>query len=445
MMKMSTKMSVVFCVLTSQLLLADTWRETATGSLISDTTPATTSTCDSNPTDSYHSRLLQGHPQYQRIHRNPEGFRFHGDAVPGLHIIPLAQHAHIGAEDFSAPWGFQWRHGGQSNSDYQLVWHEPASQLLRTARITFTPLQWQPQWTASYTASASSWLPGWITAQKLADDPAQQWFVLPGDAQVPLRLFQSQSGVPKQLSISPSQGSFALLPIADDLDKDGLVERLYLLSEQGLLWQYDWRSGTGWQSRILADLRASGWRFNGSLQRFDARWLQSSGWHQGDVFVMQARSAQDYRLLVLRRSEPNQTFTFSDIGTGANLMGAGWQTAMPSRPVSQVKVVAGVLYVPMKAETGCDEDTAYNQVLALQLYSGASVYDSSVLTLTQPIHKPLRLVQIQQQFQLWSGDTQVVPQLRILDPRCLMCTEVLTEHHLQGQSPVAVFRHEQVY
>lgn len=445
MMKMLTTIGAIFCVMHSPPLLADLWRETATGSLIPETNAAAMHTCDSSPANSYHSVLLPGHPHYQRIHRTPAGFRFSGDSVPEQQIMPFAQHAAAGTTDFPAHWGIQWLNARQPQSAYRLVWHEPDGQWLRAARVTLTPLQWEPEWTASYSASALSWLSGQVTALKLADDPAQQWIVLPGDAQVPIRLFHSKSGVPRQLSIAPSQGSFALLPLADDRDKDGLVERLYLLSEQGLLWQYDWRAGTGWQSRVLADLRAAGWQFNGSLQRFDARWRHSSGWQQGDVFVMQARSAQDYHLLVLRRSEPSQTFTYADIGKAPNLSQPGWQTEIPARPVTKVKVLAGVLYLPLKAATGCDQDAAYDQLLALQLYSGGPVYDSPVLTLTQPVRQPLQLRQIQQQFQIWSGQTQVVPQLRTLDPGCLMCTEVLTEQHLQGESPLAVFRHEQVY
>jgi len=55
------------------------------------------------------------------------------------------------------------------------------------------------------------------------------------------------------------------------------------------------------------------------------------------------------------------------------------------------------------------------------------------------------LIRVNNEFQLWSGSVQLISPLQTLDPACLMCTEVLTSQHLQGQQQLAGFQHEQVY
>lgn len=438
---------------------AEVWQETAAGTIQLQPATSLQTGCATADPLSYLSVPFSGHSQYNRAQYSggqyqAAHFSFHADGAAPLQIIPLtgaaASFTPVGppvvTSQQAASWGIQPAGNSRGAPAFRLYWQDEAAAVIRAARLTLSPLQWQPEWTASYQPAASRWLAEQLTPQRLADDPGNEWLVLPGDTQVPIRLFDARSGLPRQLSLPATTGPFGLLPLAADPDQDGLAERLYLLSQQGLLWQYDWQAGSGWQATLVADLQKSGWDFSGSLQRFAARWQSRTGWMDGEVFVIQARSGADYHLLVLRRTMNNQQLlTFVDVAATADFTKAGWHTALSTAPVSPAKLLAGILYLPLKADTGCAEDAAYDRILALQLYSGAAAYDEPVISLAQPTHAPLRLVQTAQQLQLWSGAVPVFPRLVTLDPACLMCTEQLTPRHLQGQQTIAVFRREQVY
>ncbi len=443
---------------------AEVWQETAAGTI--QLQPATTlqTGCAAGNQPSYLSVPFSGHSQYNRVQYsraqyNPvqyqaAHFSFHADAAAPLQIIPLTAAAAsvspvttpVVTSQQAAYWGIQPAGNSRGAPAFRLYWQDEAAAVIRAARLTLSPLQWQPEWTASYQAAALPRLSAQLTAQRLADDPANEWLLLPGDTQVPIRLFDARSGLPRQLSLPVMTGTFGLLPLAADPDLDGLAERLYLLSQQGLLWQYDWQAGRGWQATLVADMQKSGWDFSGSLQRFAARWQSTTGWMDGEVFVIQARAGTGYRLLVLRRgTNMQQPLTFADVAVAPDLTKSGWYTELVNAPLSPAKLLAGILYLPLKADTGCADDAAYDQILALQLYSGAAAYDEPVISLAQPTYTPLRLVQTAQQLQLWSGAVPVFPRLVTLDPACLMCTEQLAPRHLQGQQTIAVFRREQVY
>lgn len=430
---------------------AEVWQETATGTIQLQSATALQTGCMTGNPPSYLSVPFSGHSQYKRAQYNPAQyqaahFSFHADGAAPLQIIPISRTDTAATSRQAAYWGVLSAGNRHGVAAFRLYWQDDNAAVLRAARVTLSPLQWQPEWTASYQLSATPWLSAQLTPQRLADDPGSEWLLLPGDAQVPVRLFDAHSGLPRQLSLPATTGTFVLLPLAADPDQDGVAERLYLLSQQGLLWQYDWQAGSGWQAILVADLQKSGWDFSGSLQRFTARWQSAADWQQGEVFVIQARSGADYRLLVLRRGmSTEQPLTFADVTVAPDLTKAGWYTELADAPLSPAKVVAGILYLPLKADTGCASDAAYDQILAVQLYSGTAAYDEPVLRLAQPLQAPLRLVQSAQQLQLWSGAVPVVPRLVTLSPACLMCTEQLTPQHLQGQQIIAVFRREQVY
>lgn len=449
-MKNCPMLAAIIGSLCTATAIADVWHETIAGTLqLQQAANAATGCVTGNP-PSYLSRPFSGHPLYNRVQFNAQQFSFSGESAPLLQIVPQQLVSLSGAvattPRFHTYWGLQSTAASRAMPVFRLYWQDQAGAALRAVRLALSPLQWQPEWTASYWPSAASWLPAQLTPHRLADYPAQEWLLLPGDAQVPIRLFDAQSGLPRQLPLPATPGTFGLLPLAVDLDLDGVAERLYLLSQQGQLWQYSWQSGAGWQASLVADLQESGWDFSGSLQHFSARWQSASNWQDGEVFVIQARAGADFRLLVLRRDHARkQSLTFADLTVAPDLTKAGWYTVLADAPVSQPKVLAGVLYLPLKADTGCDEDAAYNQILALQLYSGAAAYDQPLLPLAQPQHAPLRMVQTSQQLQMWSGDVPVIRRLVTLDPACPTCTEWLTPQHLQGQQTLAVFRREQVY
>lgn len=443
--------AVVIGSLLTTAVKAEVWQETATGTIQLQPATALQTGCATGNPPSYLSVPFSGHSQYNRAQYNPEQyqaahFSFYADGAAPLQLIPISRTDAVAKSRQAAYWGVLPAGNRHGAAAFRLYWQDETAAVLRAAQVTLSPLQWLPEWTASYQPSATPWLSDQLTPQRLADDPGREWLMLPGDAQVPVRLFDAHSGLPRQLSLPATTGTFGLLPLAADPDQDGVAERLYLLSQQGLLWQYDWQAGSGWQAILVADLQKSGWDFSGSLQRFTARWQSAAGWQQGEVFVIQARSGADYRLLVLRRgSRIQQPLTFADVAAAPDLTKAGWYSELADAPLSPAKVMAGILYLPLKADTGCANDAVYDQILAVQLYSGTAAYDEPVLRLAQPLQAPLRLVQSAQQLQLWSGAVAVVPRLVTLSPVCLTCTEQLTPQHLQGQQIIAVFRREQVY
>lgn len=443
-------MAAVFGSFATSAVMAQVWQETAAGALQLQPAMHLPTGCAVSDAPSYLSSPFSGHPLYNRVQFDGEHFSFSADGgVVPLQVVPhqfmpIAGAASAGLRSHAALWGMRSSATGRGSSALSLFWHDGS--VIRAARFTLTPLQWQPQWMASYQPSAIPWLSVQLAVQRLADDPTNEWLVLPGDAQVPVRLFNANNGLPRQLSLPATIGTFGLQPLAADPDQDGLAERLYLLSQQGALWQYDWQHGSGWRASLVADLQSSGWDFSGSLQRFSARWQSVNGWQDGEVFVILARSGTDHRLLVLRReTNQQQALTFADVTAAPDLTKAGWYTEVLGAPLSPAKLLAGILYLPVKADTGCADDAVYDRVLALQLYSGAAAYEESLLRLPQPVQAPLRMVQSTQQLQLWSGSIPIISQLVMLNSACLMCTEPLTIQHLQGQQTIAVFRREQVY
>ncbi|ALZ77197.1 hypothetical protein [Rheinheimera sp. F8] len=429
------------------------WQETAAGTLVALDAVSAGQSCDPIPhMATYHSRPLTGPGNYSRLQFSPCGFVFsgHNDAASVLQIRPrspdASAHAQPSSDGGQPLWG--WHVTTGSRADYQLYWLEPSIAELRSVQLTMPaltsqPPHWRSLWTATVSPAEQPWLSAEISAQRLADDPTADWLLLPGNAQVPIRLFNARTGVPRQLSVPAVNTSFALMPLADDPDQDGLAERLYLLSTEGLLLQYDWQSGSGWQVSTVADFRRSGWLFDGSWQRISARWPVTQGWQQGDVFILQGRDAHGYRLMVLRRPTGLQrVFDLTDIADNVDLNKAGWQRPLAGRPVTAAKILAGIMYLPLSRDP---DSQGYDQLEVLQLFSGTPLYATATLTLPAAQQAPLRLVPANGKYQLWSAEQLIVPEVQRLDPSCLFCVETLAPEHLQQQQQLAQFRYEQVY
>ncbi len=429
------------------------WQETATGTLVAMDASSAGQDCEPIPRmATYQSRPLSGPGPFSRLQLSRCGLIISGQKADMslLQIRPGSAEVYQDTlpppDAAQLPWG--WRNMVGSRADYQLFWLDPLKAELRSVQLTLPQSQtqrpnWRPLWAAAVQPAAQPWLPAEISVQRLADDPTAEWLVLPGNAQVPIRLFNAHTGVPRQLSVPAVNTSFALMPLTADPDQDGLAERMFLLSTDGLLLQYDWQSELGWQPSIVADFRQSGWQFDGSWQRISARWPVTQGWQQGDVFVLQGRDADGYRLLVLRRPVGLQrVFDLTDIADHVDLNKAGWQRPLAARPVSAAKILAGIVYLPLSQ----DPDTlAYNQIEVLQLFSGTALYAPSTLKLPAVQQAPLRLVPANGKYQLWSAEQLIVPEVQRLDPSCLFCVETLTPQHLQQQQQLAMFRYEQVY
>jgi hypothetical protein len=438
------------------------WQETITGRLQAQSAPAVGSSCSSDPqVASYASRPLHEHASYRRIQLNECGITFFNEATSSsghtADLVQIRPQAWIAAAQRAQPdnlwhWGSRSVAGQQDTQ--QLFWLEQHTGQLRSAEVKLTPLQWQPLWSATYQAQHQPWFSTEVVPQRLADEPNAEWLVLPGDSQVPLRLFEAGTGIARQLSLPAMNGSAAVMPQVTDTNQDGVAERIYLLSTAGLLLQYHWQPIAGWQSSVVADLRQSGWIFDVSLQRFSARWPSAEGWLQGEVFVLLARESAGFRLVVLRRPQHSQqhsqqTYDVHDLSNTVDLDKAGWQRPLNSRPVTPIKVVAGVMYLPLSSELWPERAglhaVTYDQLMITQLFSGVAVASQSLFTLASAQYAPLRLAASGGYFQLKSADHVVVPQVQTVNPACLFCVEPLKQRHLQGQQALAMFRHEQVY
>jgi len=431
---------------------ASQWLETAQGQLVADSQPQVTveECAGSFAVASYASRLSGPGPG--RVRFNSRGLQLHGSTIesPMLRILPYTISDTVASATPGELPYWSWRQTPQPASGsgpiYQLLWADPGSASLRAVQVSTTPLQWRPQWEVDYQIQTHPWLHSELIPQALADSPAAEWLLLPGDGRVPLRLFDSGSGVTRQWPFFAANASYAVLPLAADLDLDGKKERLYVLSVQGLLMQYHWTVGSGWQASVVADLQRTGWRFDGSLQRFSGRWRGPQGWQQGEVFVLLVRDADKYRLVVLRRPAASESVIMpADLADPPALQHAGWQQQLPGRPVSPAKVLGGILYLPLNTGAFCAGAPQYDQLLVAQLYHGASVGQDRLLMLATPALEPLRLQVSAGDFQLWSGSQLILPQLHRLTPACSHCTEVLRPEHLAGQQPFAWFLPEKVY
>ena len=322
------------------------WQETTSGQLQALSVPVVGSSCNAAAeVASYASRPLQQHSSYSRLQLNDCGITFFNDATSGqphaaslLQIKPQGLVDQAQRSESSQPWHWGSRSLVGQQDTQQLFWSEQGSGLLRSAHVTLTPLQWQPQWSVAFQPQHQPWFSTEISPQRLADAPNAEWLVLPGDNQVPLRLFEAKSGVARQLSLPALNGGAAVMPVVTDTNQDGMAERIYLLSTAGLLLQYHWQPAIGWQSSVVADLRQSDWTFDISLQRFSARWPSAGGWLQGEVFVVLAREPAGFRLVVLRRPQHSQqTYGVQDLSNTVDLDKAGWQRPLRSRPVTADK------------------------------------------------------------------------------------------------------------
>lgn len=443
-MKVRLAMIVVYLSLTLTPATAAVWQETQQGDLIPGVGSSVAQSCLPSADASYSDRKVPGDRQFSHLRYTNNRFTFIGSAAPSLQIEPTSD-TEAGSVS-AAFWSITAGPQQAAHSGYFLTWHDPAQGLIRQVRLNVSPLQWQPVWSEDYQPEANTWLPAELLPQRLAAQPAVELLLLPGQAQAPILGLNWQQGTAADLALPATSGTFAIAPVAVDINQDQLTDRLYLLSQQGVLWQFDWQAEQGWQASRVADLQSTGWQFNGSLQRFNARWPAGAGWLQGEVFVIQASTATDYRLIVLRRETTRSAIiTAAELNPAPSLSGAGWQQTLPAAAVSQAKIVGGILYVPLKAADGCDETVTFDRLLAVQLYSGAPAYSSALLSFGQPYQAPLRLVSASGLFRMMSGPDVLIPAVVTLNPACLMCTEVLRDQHLQGQQPAAIFHAEQVY
>lgn len=439
------KIGIIFICCCSAIhtgVSASQWQENSLGRLEAVTQPSQEANrCDSGfAGDNYASRAID--TSAGRVRLTAQGFALSGPSG-ALMISPYRP-----AEQRTVvePTYWRWQQLPQDPALHQLFWADSATARLRSVQVKLTSLQWQPRWSVAYQPAAQPWLDTSLQVWKLADDPAAEWLLLPGDERSPVRLFAADSGIPRQLPVSAATASYAVLPQAADLDLDGLAERLYILNTAGLLMQYHWTASAGWQATPVADLQSSGWQFDGSLQHFSARWRSTEGWVRGDVFLLLVRTDDHYRLLVLRRQDGvTQVIKASDLGEAGSRQAAGWQLELPGRPVSPAKVLAGILYLPLQSGHFCHAAPEYDHLLVTQLYQGAAVYDARLLDLPAAVKSPLRVRAGAQQFQLWSGNQMVVPQLFRLSDSCDHCVEILRPEHLQGQQQMAWYLPEKVY
>ena len=89
------------------------------------------------------------------------------------------------------------------------------------------------------------------------------------------------------------------MPAVLDTDLNGATDRLYQISEDGLLYQVNLNPNESIKARLVADLRAGHWQFVDGLTATQARWPDAKGWLQGDVIVVQAQRDEKQQLLVL--------------------------------------------------------------------------------------------------------------------------------------------------
>lgn len=430
------------CSVLNTAVSASHWQENLEGRLQAVTLPAQPlSRCESTAAgDNYASRVMDS--STGRVRLTAQGFAVTGQP-DALLISPYRP-----AEDNTVlvPTYWSWQQQAQDPTRHQLFWADPATARLRSVQIKLPALQWLSRWAVPYQPQTHPWLDSSVQSRKLADDPSADWLILPGDERSPVRLFATDSGIPRQFPVSVAPATYAVLPQPADLDLDGLAERLYVLNTAGVLMQYSWTASAGWQATQVADLQSSGWQFDGSLQHFSARWRGAEGWGNGEVFLMLVRATDQYRLVVLRRQDgANQVIKLSDLGEAGSGQVAGWQLPLPGRPVSVAKVLAGILYLPLQTGPYCAAAPAYDQLLVTQLYQGAAVNGGRFVELATAVTSPLRLRAGPQHFQLWSGEQMVIPHLFRLSDRCDGCVEMLRPEHLQGQQQMAWYLPEEVY
>lgn len=332
-----------------------------------------------------------------------------------------------------------WRQRPQG-ANVQFIWQDVVAGQWRSLQLRANRLQ-QLDWQAQVPSSEVSWL---ALEPALGAWRGHQVVAVPAAHQLGVQLLDVQTGTPL-LPAQTAMTSISAWPAALDSDHDGEWDRLYQVDHAGRLWRIQ-RDGAQLLQHTVADLTAAGWRFDGAVQAVRSRWPDAQGvWQQGDVVILTA-TANPFGMVVLPVADTNDhVIGWSELADAGDAQPTqGWQLVLGAKPVGGAKVMAGVLYLPLRYQTSrCEPVNSANQLLALHLFRGSAAYEQKLLTLPIAALPTWQLQRAGEQLQLQFNGQLVLPAMRQIAVDCPDCVAEINLSQLNRWRTYAVFAAEQ--
>ncbi|MDP4946604.1 MAG: hypothetical protein NWQ48_13970 [Alishewanella sp.] len=320
------------------------------------------------------------------------------------------------------------------------------------------------------------------TQVKLQHDLNGQLWLQSSESAQQLLLTEDKLGkVVAQLELTTTgiHSSIQAQPLVEDRNLDGVVDHIWLLSREGLLWRLPYADGQFGVAREMADLTASGLRFiatAGLLRTKLPTTLAPPSWGIADQYLVlvigrHPQTGHDSIMLLrfglnrlqqsvihyqhladrtlLDPAEQAQTLSAQD--WRALLSNAGWKIHLPGKISSKPLVAAGVLYAPVaKTDTAaeCETEQTDQLLYALQVHTGGRVYAERMMTVPFLADAQLRLRQnADKSIKLELGsDFQnrlLLTNLRKISAECYHCSEPLSLDKFPIWQRLATYRSEQ--
>ncbi len=276
--------------------------------------------------------------------------------------------------------------------------------------------------------------------------------ILPAKNALGLQLVDPHSGRVVTLE-SDSNSEFihaTAMPAVLDTDLNGATDRIYQISETGLLYQINLDPSERSSARLVADLRTGNARFVDGLTATQARWPAADGWQQGDVIVAQALRDEKQQLYVIKISNQQQQPIVYEQLSKRSVANPdpdaeyGWRYELNGLTAAMPSLMAGVLYLPLQdGSTRCGGNASMDRLLALHLYNGNQVYDRTEFQFSEPLSTQLKIIPQQHRFLLKAGEHLVTDEMKGVTVECPDCVATLDASQFPKWQRIASYQVEQ--
>lgn len=285
------------------------------------------------------------------------------------------------------------------------------------------------------------------------DTPRRQSvLVLPARNQFGVQLLDPSTGrvLPFGSNTSGEPLHASAMPATLDTDLNGALDRIYQITDDGLLYRLHVQQNLQVRLSLVADLRQSGWQYTSSLTASRSRWPLATGWQVGDVLMIQAKADQRQQLLVLKIPENNdrvmqyQELSIQSLEGGPAASPVGWRLELSGHIAAMPSVMAGVLYLPLAdSQQLCAGPMKMDKLLAVHLYYGNAVYPEPLLSFSSPVAVKLSIAAQNNALTLMTGSQAIVPRMLGVRGDCAGCSEVLLPTQFPKWQRIASYQPEQ--
>ncbi len=276
--------------------------------------------------------------------------------------------------------------------------------------------------------------------------------VLPARNQFGVQLLDPSNGrvIPFANSSASEPLHSTSMPAVLDTDLNGALDRIYQITDDGLLYRLQVSQTLQVRMSLVADLRQAGWQYTSTLVASRARWPKSAGWQVGDLLMIQANADHRQQLLVLKLPESNdhvaqyQELSVQSLDAGPAQSVLGWRLELSGHIAAMPSVMAGVLYLPLADSISqCAGPLKMDKLLAVHLYYGNAVYPDALVRFNSPIPVKLAISPQSNALTLMTGSQAIFPRMLGVRGDCAGCSEVLLPSQFPKWQRIASYQPEQ--